>query len=62
MEARGPLMYYSIVRIDDEGYGESLAEFDTYREADDAYDDYVDKYPYDIVDIVDVYASRTPEG
>ena len=55
-------MYYSIVRIDDEGAGESLAEFDTYREADDAYDDYVDKYPYDIVDIVDVYASRTSEG
>ena len=55
-------MYYSIVRIDDEGVGESLAEFDTYCEADDAYDDYAEKYPYDIVDIVDVYASRTPEG
>lgn len=55
-------MYYSIVRIDDEGVGESLAEFDTYREADAAYDDYAEQYPYDIVDIVDVYKSRYPEG
>lgn len=55
-------MYYAIVRIDDEGYGESLAEFKTYREADAAYDDYSEKYPYDIVDIVDVYKPLYPEG
>jgi|LakMenE18May11ns_1017448.scaffolds.fasta_scaffold9741111_3 hypothetical protein len=53
-------MFYSITMIDDEGQGVSLAEFKTYKEADEMYDFYTEQNPGAYVDIVDVYSDWEP--
>lgn len=44
---------FSIARMNDNGEWEVLKRFSSYEEADDVYDDYVEKYPNSYVDILE---------
>jgi hypothetical protein len=45
-------MVYYIARMNDDGKWESLEKCKTYSEADEKIDDYCDKYPYALIEIV----------
>jgi hypothetical protein len=47
-------MYYSISRVDDEGYSECLDFSTSLAEAERMLQDYMYKYPCDMIDIVDM--------
>jgi peptide methionine sulfoxide reductase MsrA len=44
---------FSIARLDNNETWTILERFATYEEADDSYDDYVDKYPNAYIDILE---------
>jgi hypothetical protein len=46
------MVIYKVVRLDDEGEWRPLQRCQTYEAADQAVDDWMDKYPNAIIDII----------
>lgn len=47
---------WKVVVLDDDGNWQTLRTCATYEEADDAIDDYTDKYPHAIIDLLEIPA------
>jgi hypothetical protein len=43
---------FFIAKLDEEGNWKPLKQFDTYEDADDAFDEYCDRYPFAHIDII----------
>lgn len=47
---------YKVVLLDDDGNWQTLETCATYEEGDDLIDDYTDKYPHAIIDLLEMSA------
>lgn len=47
-------MHYIIARLDDDGEWETLDHYMSYKDADAAYDEYADKFPFVPIEIIEV--------
>ena len=53
-------MFYSIYKVDSEGEAEHLDDYKSYKEADLEYNNFAEKYPDDVIEIVDRYGDFYP--